>query len=97
MAQGVLEVVRIRYLVDAVRLPTWRTTLVAAAAQLAEHTNQWPDAQLQELSQNLHRIADSDLSTNTVPVRAVADHVAALLDQIQVPGIPQPQDPHWAF
>lgn len=85
------------FLQDGVRVANWRQRLVDASRQLGEFgQGAGSDARLIDLSDRIAKLAGSELEANPL-TRTLAAEIGNLLDEVRVPGLPQPEDDDWAF
>jgi hypothetical protein len=85
------------FLADDVLVTGWEATLNAAAIELDELGSRWSDREMTSLAEQVRRLAHDGLREQRVEARMVADQVAQLLQNLRVPGVPQPGDADWSF
>jgi hypothetical protein len=85
------------FLQDGVRVADWRQRLSDASRQFVELGHRADgDPQLISLGRRIAELAGSELGTNPLTT-ALAGDIADLLDEVRVPGLPQPEDDDWTF
>jgi hypothetical protein len=54
-------------------------------------------SRLPVLIPRIRQLLQSSLKSDDPVLQEVADHIADLLQEIRIPGIPRPDDDHWEF
>ncbi|MGH3868046.1 MAG: hypothetical protein ACRDQ4_18365 [Pseudonocardiaceae bacterium] len=86
------------YRTHQVLIADWATVLSNAARSLDQAaTNVVAAAAVTDLAAQLRMLLANGLQTNTETVNRVADETQRILSQTRIPGIPRPEDEHWAF
>lgn len=84
-------------LVNQVLVGDWQATLTSASARLVELAREWSDDDLLELGHVTEQLAAESVLADSALARTAAHDAARVLDEVRIPGIPRPDDEHWAF
>ncbi|MGB6162785.1 MAG: hypothetical protein WCF33_00485 [Pseudonocardiaceae bacterium] len=86
------------YRTHQVLLENWAAVLSNAARSLEQASaTVVAAAAAADLSAQLRMLLANGLPANTETVNKVADEAQRILSQTRIPGIPRPEDEHWAF
>jgi hypothetical protein len=93
-ARDVLE----SFLADQLLVTDWRATLTVAADRFVELGAARSDETMSALGRRVGVLADDRLGGDRRALtEAVAAELAELLDDVQIPGVPRPEDEEWGF
>ncbi|GAA1708714.1 hypothetical protein GCM10009745_65730 [Kribbella yunnanensis] len=85
------------FLGDQILVEDWAATLGSASARFDELGTRWHDNSITQLAERLDVLTARGLDEEITLVKSVAADVAQLLDQVSVPGLPDPSSGDWRF
>lgn len=83
------------FLHSEVLLQGWRQTLTRASGRFVELGIGWSDTKIRTLGERIDVLADTGLDARRELTRSIAAEVDRLLDDLDVPGLPRPDDGDW--
>ena len=85
------------FLANDVVISDWQERLRRASMRFTDIGQAHTNREVVELGQRVAALAVTGLTGHADLTRSVGANVERLLDRLQVPGVPRPEDPHWEF